>query len=64
MTSLTSVKHRNEQDLLRGAANPDQVYIEKILLEKMAYNLEYLNKINLTYDAKIIGQTLKALFLS
>lgn len=63
VTSLTSVKYRNEQELLKGADNPDQVYIEQILPAKMEYNLEYLNKISLAYDAKIIGQTLKALFL-
>ncbi len=63
VTSLTSVKYRNEQELLKGADNPDQVYIEQILPAKMEYNLEYLNKISLIYDAKIVGETLKALFL-
>ena len=59
VTSMTSILYKDEGDLLEGAENPDQVYVEKILPEKMKYNMEYLENISLWEDIKTILATVK-----
>ena len=39
VTSLASIEYKDEERLLESADNADRVYIEKILPEKMKYNL-------------------------
>lgn len=40
VTSEASIKYKDEAELLRDAEDADRVYIEKILPQKMKYNLE------------------------
>lgn len=42
ITSEASIQYKDEARLLDGASDVDQVYIEKVLPEKMKYNLESL----------------------
>ena len=42
ITSEASIQYKDEARLLDGAGDVDQVYIEKVLPEKMKYNLESL----------------------
>jgi len=44
ITSEASIQYKDEARLLDGASDVDQVYIEKVLPEKMKYNLESLRK--------------------
>lgn len=44
ITSEASIQYKDEARLLDGAGDVDQVYIEKVLPEKMKYNLESLRK--------------------
>lgn len=62
MLSLASVKYKNENAMLTDAENPQQVYIEKILPDKMQYNLEYLLNISLKEDFKLIGKSIACMF--
>ena len=39
VTSLASIYYKDEADLLDGAEDPDKVYVEDILPQKMRYNL-------------------------
>lgn len=39
VTSEASIHYRNEAELLKHAENVDKIYVEKILPEKMKYNL-------------------------
>jgi lipopolysaccharide/colanic/teichoic acid biosynthesis glycosyltransferase len=58
ITDIASVKFRNEQELLRGAADVDDFYIRFCLPRKIALNLQYAHHASLPYDVWIIVQTL------
>ncbi|MFZ2538112.1 MAG: sugar transferase [Oscillospiraceae bacterium] len=62
MVSLASVKYKNENDMLTLASNPEQVYIDDILPDKMKYNLEYLSCLSLKKDFLILGKTIACVF--
>lgn len=57
ITSLASIKYKDEEKLLDGANNPDEVYVNEVLPEKMKYNLEYIDKFNFFYDIKLMFMT-------
>ena len=57
ITSLASIKFKDEEKLLDGAENPDDVYVNEVLPQKMKFNLEYISKFNFFYDIKIMFMT-------
>lgn len=61
VTSLTSIKFKDEEKLLKNAGNADKVYIEKVLPLKMKINLEYIEKFNLFFDIKVMFMTVFAI---
>jgi lipopolysaccharide/colanic/teichoic acid biosynthesis glycosyltransferase len=63
ITDYSSLKFRNEGEILRGSADPDRAYLEKIHPEKMKLSLQYLQDNSLWLDCKILMQTLAVLFL-
>lgn len=60
ITSLASIKFKDEEKLLDGANDPDEVYVNTVLPQKMIYNLEYIRKFNFFYDIKLMFMTLWA----
>ena len=60
ITSLASIKFKDEEKLLDGAENPDDVYVNEVLPQKMKYNLEYISKFNFFYDIKLMFMTFLA----
>jgi lipopolysaccharide/colanic/teichoic acid biosynthesis glycosyltransferase len=60
VTSMTSILYKDESKLLESAANPDEVYVNDILPEKMKYNLEYIKNFGFWYDLKIMAETVFA----
>lgn len=60
ITSLASIYYKDEAKLLDGAENVDQVYIEKILPEKMYHNLKGLEQFSLLEDIKVMFMTVLA----
>ena len=60
VTSLASIKFKDEDKLLSSCDNVDEVYIDKILPQKMKYNLEYLENFNFFYDIKLMFKTFLA----
>lgn len=60
ITATSSIAFKDEDSLLNAAEDPEKVYVEQILPPKMAYNLEYMKKISLLNDIKIMFQTVKA----
>lgn len=60
VTSATSIIYKNESELLENAENPDETYVEKILPQKMEYNLEYIRNFNFFDDIKIMFKTVIA----
>lgn len=61
ITSLASIRYRNENEILAAAENPDKAYIEQIMPDKLAIDLEYVSKASLWADIRIIFATFKAI---
>ena len=61
VTSRASINFKNEAEIFEKYNNKmeiDDIYVKKILPEKMKYNLEYFNKISLIEDIKICIKTI------
>jgi lipopolysaccharide/colanic/teichoic acid biosynthesis glycosyltransferase len=58
ITDLASIRYRDENDLLGEAEDPDELYINTIMPDKLALNLEYINKNNVFVDIYIILKTI------
>lgn len=58
ITDLASIRYRDENDLLGEVENPDEFYINTIMPDKLALNLEYINKNNVFFDIYIIFKTI------
>lgn len=59
ITSLASIRYRNENEILAAADDPDRCYIEQIMPDKLAIDLEYVNRASLLNDIKLIFSTFK-----
>ena len=59
ITSLASIRYRNENDILAAAEDPDQCYIDKVMPDKLAIDLEYVERATLWNDIKLIFSTFK-----
>lgn len=57
ITSLASIRYRNENDLLASSDNPDRTYIEQIMPDKVAIDLGYVENATFANDVKIIFRT-------
>jgi lipopolysaccharide/colanic/teichoic acid biosynthesis glycosyltransferase len=58
ITELATLHFRNEEALLRGAADVDDFYIRLCLPRKIALNLQYARHASLPYDIWIMVQTM------
>ena len=58
ITDLASIRYRDENELLGTAEDPDDMYINTIMPDKLALNLEYINKSNVFFDIYIILKTI------
>lgn len=61
ITSLASLRYRNENELLGQADDPDRCYVEKVMPDKLAIDLEYVAHAGLWTDIKLIFATLAAI---
>lgn len=61
ITDAASIRYRDESRLLADVADPEQVYISKIVPDKIRLNLEYARQANVLRDCGIIFQTLAKL---
>lgn len=60
VTSLASIEYKDEEKLLESAQDADQVYVEKILPEKMKYNLQAIEHFSFWQDIKTMIATVVA----
>ncbi len=60
VTSEASVAYKDEERLLTEQSDVDKVYVEKILPEKMKYNLRYLKEFSLGKDIRLMFRTVGA----
>lgn len=58
ITDIASIKYINENEILKDAKDPEQMYITKIMPDKLSLNLEYLKERTLLSDIGIIFKTL------
>ena len=57
-----SLRFKNENELLAQADDFEKCYIEEVLPEKMRINLDYLEKVSLWYDIKLLFRTFIVIF--
>lgn len=62
VTSLASIKYKDEAKLLDSCKDVDKIYVEKILPEKMKYNLLAIEKLNFLGDIAIMFKTFFSIF--
>ena len=62
ITDWASIEYRNEGEILRGAADPEQAYMEKIRPGKLRLQLEYVRRRSLWVDLQILAATARILF--
>ena len=60
VTSLASISFKDEDKYLDSNESVENVYINKILPDKMKYNLEYIENFNIFYDMKLMIKTVLA----
>ena len=60
ITDYASIAYRNENDLLAGADDPERMYIETIMPDKIELNMKYLREISPLTDVRLILRTVLA----
>lgn len=63
ITSLASIRYRNENEILAAAEDPDKCYIEQVMPDKLAIDMEYVDRANLWNDILLILSTFKAIIV-
>lgn len=57
VTSLASIRYRNENELLDNAEDPDKFYVDVVMQDKLAIDLEYVKQASFWFDMKLIFMT-------
>lgn len=60
ITGLASIRYRNENELLTASSDPNRTYIEEVMPAKLALDLNYIPRACVSYDIKLILETLVA----
>lgn len=60
ITSEASIRYKDESELLDAADDVDKVYVEKVLPEKMKYNLESIKKFSFWGEIRTMFRTVFA----
>lgn len=63
ITSLASIRYRNENDILAKASDPDRAYVTQVMPDKIAIDLEYVPKASLLTDIRLIFMTFKEIIV-
>ena len=61
ITDYASIAYRNENDLLAGAEDPERMYIDVIMPDKIELNMKYLREISPLADIRLIFATIAAI---
>lgn len=62
ITSEASIRYKDEAELLDAAEDVDKVYVEKVLPEKMHFNLQSVRRFYFIKDFVIMFRTFMAIF--
>ena len=60
ITDYASIAYRNENDMLAGAQDPERMYIDVIMPDKIELNMKYLREISPLADIRLIFGTIAA----
>ena len=60
ITDYASIAYRNENDILAGAEDPERMYIDTIMPDKIELNMKYLREISPMADIRLILSTVIA----
>ena len=60
ITDYASIAYRNENDMLAGADDPERMYIDVIMPDKIELNMKYLREISPVADLKLSFSTIWA----
>ena len=60
ITDYASIAYRNENELLAGADDPEKMYIETVMPDKIELNMKYLREISPLADIRLILRTIIA----
>ena len=60
ITDYASIAYRNENDMLEDAEDPEKMYIDVIMPDKIELNMKYLHEISPLADIRLIFSTLAA----
>lgn len=63
ITSLASIRYRNENDILAAAPDADRCYIEQVMPDKLAIDLEYVDRATFWNDIKLIFSTFREIIV-
>lgn len=63
ITSLASIRYRNENEILAAADDPERCYIEQVMPDKLAIDLEYVDKASLWNDIRLIFSTFREILM-
>ncbi len=64
VTSMASIKYKDEYMLISNAKDCDAVYIGDVLPDKMKYNLEALKKFSFFFDIGVMFKTFFSVFIN
>ncbi|HEY8706776.1 MAG TPA: sugar transferase [Burkholderiaceae bacterium] len=62
ITDPASIAYRDESRLLAQAVDPERVYIEQVMPAKLRCAAEYVDRMSLANDLRLIGATLRSLW--
>ena len=62
ITDFASLEYKDENALLKGAEDPEKVYLKEILPKKIEYYKKYAKEISFATDLKLILKTLMEIF--
>lgn len=60
ITSLASIMYKDEARLLQSSSNADEIYVSRILPEKMRYNLQSIKEFSVINDVVLMVKTVLA----
>lgn len=63
ITDYASIKFHNEGEVLKGSADPDKDYMDKIHPEKMRLAMEYAKNVSFKKDLEILFKTVSGILM-
>jgi lipopolysaccharide/colanic/teichoic acid biosynthesis glycosyltransferase len=64
LTDEASIRYLDESSILAAAADPEQMYVDQILAEKIRLSLEYAAHASVWTDLRVILATMRSMFRS